>query len=350
MQIKNLIRENIRNLKPYTSARSLFSGDNAILLDANENGRDIFGQNLNRYPDPLQRDLKKYIADIKGVPAENIFLGNGSDEAIDLLFRIFCEPGKDEIIICPPTYGMYKVQANIHNTPIKKVLLDENFDLRPKEILKAVASTTKLLFLCSPNNPTGNLMSNDRVEYLIKNFSGIVVVDEAYIDYADSESWNQRVNEYSNLVVLQTFSKAWALAGARLGMAFASKEIIHYLNSVKFPYNINLLTQKAVLNILEQNGRPGVSFVKNLKEKKRLKSLLLQIGLVEKIYLSDANFLLVKMKNSDFIFNQLKNKKIIVRNRSKEPLCDGCLRVTIGTREENDLLINELKKMEGSLK
>ena len=347
MHLKNLVRENIRNLKPYTSARSLFSGDNATLLDANENGKDLFGQNLNRYPDPLQRALKEHISEIKNVAAENIFLGNGSDEAIDLLFRIFCEPSRDEIIICPPTYGMYKVQANIHNTPIKKVLLNEQFDLRPEEILKAVSTNSKILFLCSPNNPTGNLLSNDKIDYLLKKFRGIVVIDEAYIDYADSESWNQRVTEYENLVVLQTFSKAWALAGARLGMAFASTEIVHYLNSVKFPYNINLLTQKAVLNILQQNGRSGISFVKNLIEKKRLRNLLSQFPFVKKIYQSDANFLLVKMEHSDAIFNQLKNKKIIVRDRSQEPLCDECLRITIGTKEENDLLIHELNNLGG---
>lgn len=349
MEIKNLIRENIRQLKPYTSARSLFSGSDAILLDANENGLELFGEKLNRYPDPLQKELKKKIGKIKNISAENIFLGNGSDEAIDLLFRIFCEPVRDEIIICPPTYGMYKVQAHIHNTPIKEVLLDENFDLRPEAVLNAVNENTKMLFLCSPNNPTGNLLDEYRMDYLIHNFPGIVVIDEAYIDYAETVSWSQRLSEFENLVVLQTFSKAWALAGVRLGMAYASKEIIHYFNSVKFPYNINLLTQQSVMKYLEEELKAAEQFNINSNEKSRVESELMKMDFVKKVYPSDANFLLVKMEKSDTIFNYLKANNIIVRDRSNEPLCGDCLRITIGTKSENDLLINALKKINPSI-
>jgi histidinol-phosphate aminotransferase len=344
MEVQNLVRENIKRLKPYTSARSLFSGDDAILLDANENGLELFGEKLNRYPDPLQNELKKKIGKIKNISEENIFLGNGSDEAIDLLLRIFCEPGRDEIIICPPTYGMYKVQANIHNTPIKEVLLDENFDLRPEAILNAVSANSKILFLCSPNNPTGNLLDKIKMNYLINHFPGIVVVDEAYIDYAESDSWSQYLSEFENLVVLQTFSKAWALAGVRLGMAYASKEIVHYFNSVKFPYNINLLTQQSVLKCLDEGLKAADQFYINRDEKNRIELELIKMDVVKKVYPSNANFLLVKIKNSDAIFNYLKANNIIVRDRSNEPLCRDCLRITIGTKAENDLLINALMK------
>lgn len=343
MSIKNIVRENIRNLKPYTSARSLFNGGDALLLDANENGEDLFNGDLNRYPDPLQRELKNKIAKLKNVPAENIFLGNGSDEAIDLLFRIFCEPKKDNIIICPPTYGMYKVQANIHDVEIKEVLLNDDFDLRPEEVLKASNKNSKLLFICSPNNPTGNLMEINKVGYLIENFKGIVVVDEAYIDYVETDSWTTALDQFDNLIVLQTFSKAWALAGVRLGMAFASEEIIHYLNSVKFPYNINCLTQNRMFGFLDDCLKIGEQFYLNIDEKRRVELELIQLKMVEKIYPSDANFLLVKFKNSKAVFNYLKNKKIIIRDRSREPKCDNCLRITIGAKKENNLLLAALK-------
>lgn len=342
MKITDLVRKNIRDLKPYTSARSLFSGTDAVLLDANENGEDRFGNSLNRYPDPLQRKLKQRISQIKNVPAENIFLGNGSDEAIDLLLRIFCEPGQDEIITCPPTYGMYRVLANIHGTPIREVPLDENFDLRPEAILEAVSERTKLLFICSPNNPTGNAMSGDRMEFLFKNFPGIVVVDEAYGDFVSSGAGHlqgvRHLKTHPNLVVLQTLSKAWALAGARLGMAFASEEILHFFNAVKFPYNVSAPAQEAVLRALESGG---VEEMVNeiLAERKRLAERLLELPNVLKIYSSDANFLLVKFTDSDVVFQHLRGKKIIVRDRSKELGCEGCLRLTVGTKTENDLLI-----------
>ncbi len=350
MKIENLVRDNIRRLKPYSSARSEYSGTASVFLDANENGHDLFGGSLNRYPDPLQGALKERIAKQKKVAPENIFLGNGSDEAIDLLFRIFCTPGVDEAITCPPTYGMYQVQADIHGTPVRRVLLDENFQLRPQAILNELGSPLgvrgKLLFLCSPNNPTGNLLGADDIEFLLKNFPGIVVVDEAYGDFSSTPSWTQRLAEFPNLVVLQTFSKAWALAGARLGMAFASPEIIHYLNSVKYPYNVGLPTQRAVLAAFEKQDVATI-VDEILTERKRLAEALGQFDFVEKIYPSDANFLLVKMKDSPLIFNYLKQNGVIVRDRSKEPLCEGCLRITIGTGPENTRLLKLLEAFSG---
>ena len=339
MKIEQLIRKNIQNLRPYSSARSEFSGTASVFLDANENGHDLFGEALNRYPDPLQLAVKQRIAKLKGVPVESIFLGNGSDEAIDLLFRIFCEPGVDEVITCPPTYGMYRVQADIHGTPVRTVLLDENFQLRPSELLAAVSPKPKILFLCSPNNPTGNLLDPTAIEFLLRNFGGIVVVDEAYIDFAEgAKSWSQRLVEFPNLVVLQTLSKAWALAGARLGMAFASPEIIHYLNAVKYPYNVGLPTQRAVLSALEQGLDGTVSAI--IAERKKLETALANLDFVERIYPSDANFILVKMRDSSLIFNHLKQNGVVVRDRSREPLCEGCLRITVGTPLENERLID----------
>lgn len=343
--MKNLVRENIQKLKPYSSARSEYSGEAAVFLDANENGYDLFGETLNRYPDPLQTALKQGIAKLKKVPAENIFLGNGSDEAIDLLFRIFCVPGEDEIITCPPTYGMYKVQADIHATPVRMVLLDENFDLRTEAILEASSPKSKLLFLCSPNNPTGNLLNPAKVEFLLKNFPGIVVVDEAYNDFSGLPSWTHRLEEFPNLVVLQTFSKAWALAGARLGMAFASAEVIHYLNSVKYPYNVSLPVQRQVMEALTYGLAP--SFITDtIVERQRLSAALQQFSFVEKIYPSDANFLLVRFTDSVLIFNYLKSKSVVVRDRSREPLCQRCLRITVGTSSENDTLLKALSMFE----
>ncbi len=351
MQIENLIRKNILHLKPYSSARSEFSGAASVFLDANENGHDLHGSSLNRYPDPLQLAVKQRIATLNGVPPKCIFLGNGSDEAIDLLFRIFCEPGVDEAITCPPTYGMYQVQADIHGTPIRQVLLDENFQLRPEAVLDELGSPLgvrgrvrgKLLFLCSPNNPTGNLLDPAAVEFLLRNFRGIVVVDEAYIDFAEgAKSWSHRLAEFPNLVVLQTLSKAWALAGARLGMAFASPEIIHFMNSVKYPYNIGLPTQRAVL--LAMKGTylgPVVDAI--VAERKRLAVALAAFDFVEKIYPSDANFLLIKMRGNGLIFNHLKHNGVVVRDRSREPLCEGCLRITVGTVTENDQLLKLLE-------
>jgi histidinol-phosphate aminotransferase len=345
MQIQQLIRKNIRNLKPYSSARSEFSGTASVFLDANENGYDLFREELNRYPDPLQLAVKQQIAKLKAVPVESIFLGNGSDEAIDILFRIFCEPGIDEAITCPPTYGMYRVQADIHGTPVKEILVDKNFQLRPEAVLNELGPRLgvrgKLLFLCSPNNPTGNLLNPSAIEYLLRNFNGIVVVDEAYIDFAEgAKSWSQRLVEFPNLVVLQTLSKAWALAGARLGMAFASPEIIHYMNAVKYPYNVGLPTQRVALLALKNGIGTAVEAI--VSERKRLEKELARLDFVERIHPSDANFLLVKMSDSNLIFNYLKQNGVVVRDRSREPLCEGCLRITVGTPSENDQLLKLL--------
>ncbi len=310
----------------------------SVFLDANENGHDLFREELNRYPDPLQLAVKQQIAKLKAVPVESIFLGNGSDEAIDLLYRIFCEPGVDEAITCPPTYGMYRVQADIHGTAIRTVLLDENFQLQPRAVLDSAKASSKLLFLCSPNNPTGNLLDPSAIEHLLRNFNGIVVVDEAYIDFAEgAKSWSQRLEAFPNLVVLQTLSKAWALAGARLGMAFASPEIIHYMNAVKYPYNVGLPTQRVVLSALK-NGI-GTALETIVSERKRLETELGKLDFVERIYPSDANFLLVKMNDSNLIFNYLKQNGVVVRDRSREPLCEGCLRITVGTPSENKRLL-----------
>ncbi|MBK8563416.1 MAG: histidinol-phosphate transaminase [Saprospiraceae bacterium] len=340
-KVQNLIRSNIIQLRPYSSARSEFSGTASVFLDANENGHDLFGEALNRYPDPLQLVVKQRIAKLKGVPIESIFLGNGSDEAIDLLFRIFCEPGVDEAITCPPTYGMYRVQADIHGTPIRHVLLTEDFQLRPQAVLEAATPNSKLLFLCSPNNPTGNLLDPTAIEFLLRNFPGIVVVDEAYIDFAEgAKSCSQHLAEFPKLVVLQTLSKAWALAGARLGMAFASAEIIHYMNAVKYPYNVGLPTQRTVLSALETGLDGSVATI--IGERKKLETELAKLDLVERIYPSDANFLLVKMRDSTLIFNYLKQNGVVVRDRSREPLCEGCLRITVGTQQENDRLLELL--------
>lgn len=342
MDIQQLVRDNIRRLKPYSSARSEFTGQASVFLDANENGHDLHGGALHRYPDPMQWTVKEALSSLKGVPADHIFLGNGSDEAIDLLFRIFCEPGTDEVIVCPPTYGMYRVQADIHGTPVLSVLLDEDFGLRPQAVLEAVSPRTKIIFLCSPNNPTGNLLKADAVKMLLRQFQGIVVVDEAYIDFAVGiASWSQALAEFPNLVVLQTLSKAWALAGARLGMAFASPEIVHYLNAVKYPYNIGLPTQRAVLEALE--GTVLGPFVDALLvERKRLVKALARFDFVVKVFPSDANFVLVKLKDSDGLFIFLKQNGVVVRDRSHEAHCEGCLRITVGTASENETLLKLL--------
>jgi histidinol-phosphate aminotransferase len=350
--MKKLIRKNILNLKPYSSARSEFSGTASVFLDANENGYDLFGEALNRYPDPLQLVVKQQIAKLKGIPVESIFLGNGSDEAIDLLFRIFCEPGVDQAITCPPTYGMYRVQADIHGTPIRQVLLTEDFQLRPEAVLNELGSPLgirdKLLFLCSPNNPTGNLLDPTAIELLLRNFQGIVVVDEAYIDFAEgATSWSQRLADFPNLVVLQTLSKAWALAGARLGMAFASPEIIQYMNAVKYPYNVSLPTQRAVLAALETGLDGTVAAI--VAERKKLETALAELDFVEHIYPSNANFILIKMQDSNLIFNYLKQNGVVVRDRSREPLCEGCLRVTVGTQTENNRLLDLLATFNPSI-
>ncbi len=341
-KLENLIRDNVLKLKPYSSARHEFTGVAEVFLDANENP---FENGHNRYPDAYQRTLKKKISQIKGLPIENIFLGNGSDEVIDLIFRAFCDPNSDNILICPPTYGMYEVSANINAIAIKKVLLLENFQLDLNAIFQEIDSRTKLIFICSPNNPTGNSMQPTDVEYILKNFDGLVVVDEAYIDFSTQTSFSHFLDKYPNLVVLQTFSKAWGLAGIRLGMGLASVEIVTILNKIKPPYNVNTLTQQTALKALENTLEQKQQIKSILTEREKLNRAFEALPFVQKIYPSDANFLLLKTDNPNQIYNDLKAQKIIIRNRSNVELCEGCLRITIGTTVENDRLINALQNL-----
>lgn len=343
--IDKLLRPHIANLTPYSSARDEYSGKEGVFLDANENPiGSITEARFNRYPDPYQSHLKEKIAIIKDVPSSGIFLGNGSDEAIDLLFRAFCNPGKDNIIILPPTYGMYEVSAEINDVAIKKVNLTEDFQLRPAEILAKVDDFTKIIFICSPNNPSGNQMKKEAIIQILKGFEGLVVVDEAYIDFSASPSFTQLLDQYPNLLVMQTFSKAWGLASLRLGMAFASTDIIQVLNRIKPPYNISGLTQETVLAALGEVDKKDSMVAEILEERKNLDEALQKLPLVKKIYPSDANFLLVKIRGARQIYNYLIDNKIIVRDRSKVVLCEDCLRITVGTGQENRVLLEALKK------
>lgn len=343
--LDSLVRENIKRMTPYSSARHEFSGAATIFLDANENS---FGsplpQNYNRYPDPLQLPLKEKISSIKGVPVQNIFLGNGSDEAIDLLFRIFCEPGKDNIIIFPPTYGMYEVCAEVNNIEVKKVPLTTSFQLDMDALEASVNGHTKLIFVCSPNNPTGNSINRSDIEVLLNNFNGIVVIDEAYINYAKQKTFIPELTEYPNLVILQTLSKAWGLAGLRLGMAFAGQPLIDYMNKVKYPYNINSATQQLALEALGNISSVNNWTKTTVDQKEFLATELLKLPITQTVYPSDANFILVRLTGAKKIYEYLSAKGIIVRDRSKVILCDDCLRITIGTPEENKQLIEALKQ------
>ncbi len=342
--LSRILRENIRDLVPYSSARDEFQGEASVYLDANENS---FGSPLdtayNRYPDPLAGALKKRISEIKGVPPRNIFVGNGSDEAIDILFRAFCRPGIDNVIIVPPTYGMYEVSAKINDVAVKKVQLTAGFQLDMEGIAEAIDGNTRLIFICSPNNPTGNSMNREDVETIIANFDGLVVVDEAYINYSRQKTFIQELTEYANLVVLQTFSKAWGLAGLRLGMAFASEEIIEVFNKVKPPYNINEASQELVLQALQHVDTVNDWIRQTVAERENLARELADIPAVTRIYPSDANFILVRTEDPAGIYGHLVRQGIIVRDRSKVALCEGSLRITVGTPEENRLLIAALK-------
>jgi len=342
--LNKLVRDNIKKLKPYSSARSEFSGVAQVFLDANENA---FGSPLtkwyNRYPDPLQWELKKKISTIKNVASENILLGNGSDECIDLLIRAFCDPHKDNIIICPPTYGMYEVYAHINDVDVKEVPLHSNFQLNLEGLENAIDENTKLIFFCSPNNPTGNSMDREDIEMVLNNFDGIVVIDEAYINYSRNRSFVSELKDYPNLVVMQTFSKAWGLAALRLGMNFASTEIINILNKIKPPYNINQATQELALKALDHLEDVNTMIKETVKERESLVKDLVQLPSVQKVYPSDANFVLTKMMDATSIYNYLKEKGIIVRNRSNVILCEDCLRITVGTPKENEQLITALK-------
>ncbi|HWV72191.1 MAG TPA: histidinol-phosphate transaminase [Pseudosphingobacterium sp.] len=344
ININTLLRENIKKLVPYSSARDEFKGEATILLDANENA---FGSplsfNYHRYPDPLQLKLKNKLSQIKGVPTNNIFLGNGSDEAIDILFRAFCRPGVDNIIIVPPTYGMYEVSANINDIAIKKVNLTPNFQLNLEGIAEAIDEQTKLIFICSPNNPTGNAINRDDIETILSNFNGLVVVDEAYINFAKQKSFIQELLEYNNLVVLQTLSKAWGLAGLRIGMAFASQEIIDIFNKIKPPYNINEASQILALEALDNIDEVNNWIKETVKEREVLSKMLGTLPFVQHVYPSDANFLLTKADNPKDIYNYLVELGIIVRDRSSVILCENCLRITVGTPQENKELLIALQ-------
>jgi histidinol-phosphate aminotransferase len=343
--LDKILRANVKKLIPYSSARSEFEGDAQIFLDANENslGSSI-DVNFNRYPDPLQKQLKQKLSTIKNISIENIFVGNGSDEAIDLLIRAFCNPGVDNILIFPPTYGMYEVAAEINDVAINKVLLTEDFQLNIEAAKNAIDSNTKIVWVCSPNNPTGNLLAEESIEWLLKNFHGIAVIDEAYIDFVSQNSWIKRLSEFPNLVVLQTLSKAWGLAGLRVGFAYASSAIINILNKIKPPYNISEATQQLALEALqnEEQAKEKTSIL--IQQKVRLLEAFQQFDFIKKIYPSDANFILIKVENANDLYKYLLSKTIVVRNRSSQPLCENSLRVTVGTPEENDQLLMALKK------
>lgn len=343
--LDSVLRENIKRVKPYSSARDEYKGTEGIFLDANENPFGSVTERLvNRYPDPMQRDVKDALGLIKQITLDRIFLGNGSDEPIDLLIRALCEPGKDSILILPPTYGMYEVSASINNVHIIQVPLSESYDLEMDKILQAVTATTKIIFICSPNNPTGNSMDAEKVKTILKSFNGIVVVDEAYIDFASDKGFVSMLDQYPNLVVLQTFSKAWGMAALRLGIAFASKEIIAVLNKIKPPYNINLITQEYALEALNKNEQKDAMVKAILQEREWLRSELSKLPVCLHLYPSDANFVLIRTKDGKKVYDFLVDHKIITRDRSKIILCEGCIRITVGTSQENKTLIDVLKK------
>lgn len=341
-ELNKLVRKNILALKPYSSARDEFKGEAEVYLDANENP---YPSGYNRYPDPLQWKVKELLAQQKGVNAEQIFLGNGSDEAIDLLIRVFCEPNQDSVMITEPTYGMYRVCANINAVNLKNVLLTRDYQLDIKGILKTADASTKIIFLCSPNNPTGNLLKVEDIFFILNQFPGLVVVDEAYIDFAGDVSLIKELKNYPNLVILQTFSKAWGLAGLRLGMCFASEGIIALLNKVKYPYNVNIKTQELAIEALLQVAKKNKAVTEILSERDDLTTALEQIPFINKVYPSDANFVLVAMENAPAIYQKLMQQGIIVRDRSTVVLCESSLRITIGTPEENKKLMNTLKAL-----
>jgi len=345
MMIENLLRKNIQRLKAYSSARDDFKGEANIYLDANESP---FENGLNRYPDPYQSELKIAIAKWKSINSENIVLGNGSDEIIDLVFRSFCEPLIDNVVLIKPSYGMYEVLAQINNIEINEVELNKDFSLNSNKILEKVNDKTKLLIICSPNNPSSNVFDEREIENLLHNFKGIVFIDEAYIDFSESESWLTRLENFPRLIVSQTFSKGLGYAGIRLGMMFASKEICSIINKVKAPYNVNTLTQNKALEILEK--KEFVAQINDIKkEKEKLEKHLKTISLVEKIFPSDANFLLVKVKDASLLYKKLAEDGIIVRNRSNMLHCENSIRISVGTNEENENLIKTLKKIEAAI-
>ena len=340
--LKSLVRPNIWSLKPYSSARDEYSGHEAhTFLDANESP---YNSPYNRYPDPLQRELKQQIAVLKDVRPEQIFLGNGSDEAIDLVFRVFCTPGRDNIVTIEPSYGMYEVCADINNVECRKVPLNERFDIEARQIMQVCNDCTKVIFLCSPNNPTGNTLSRSEIRTVLEQFSGIVVIDEAYSEFSSQPQWRPEIDRYPNLIVLNTLSKAWASAGIRLGMAFAQPDIIALFNKVKYPYNVNVLTQRQAKQILER--RPDVDdWVKlTINERLSLMYAVNELDICQQVFPSEANFFLARFTDANRIYDYLVNEGIIVRNRSRVKLCDDCLRITIGSPQENTTLLSALRR------
>ncbi len=345
LNIINLIRENIKNINPYSSARDEYkdaTSNEMVFLDANENP---FENGVNRYPDPQQNSVKDLLSAIKNVSKKNILLGNGSDEVLDLIFRAFCEPKEDNIISLPPTYGMYSVLANINNIENRKILLTQDFQPKVDEILSKVDANSKILFLCSPNNPSGNSFSSDKVAELLQKFNGLVVIDEAYIDFSDEKSWLEKLEDYPNLIITQTLSKAYGLAGIRLGVCYASESIIAILNNIKPPYNVNELTQQKAIERLQKVDKVQEEIVAIKAQRNQLITQLKEINFIEEIYPTDCNFVLVKVDDATKRYNQLVAKGIVVRNRTTQPLCKNTLRFTIGTKDENEKLIKVLKEI-----
>jgi len=344
MKIENLVRDNVKNMKPYSSARDEFKEftSNMVFLDANENP---FENGVNRYPDPQQANVKIELSKLKEIPENQILMGNGSDEVLDLIFRAFCEPKQDNIITLPPTYGMYKVLATLNNVEEREVILTNDFQPNIKQILDAIDENSKILFLCSPNNPTGNSFSEENVEELLNKFKGLVVLDEAYIDFSSQISWLKRLSEFPNLIITQTLSKAYGMAGIRLGICYSSPEIIAVLNKIKPPYNVNKLTQqKALKRILTRNKvQKEIEII--LEERKKLQHKLKSVSYIEMVYETDANFILVKVDDAGKRYKQLIEKGIVIRNRTTQPLCENTLRLTVGTNRENKLLIKALKEI-----
>jgi histidinol-phosphate aminotransferase len=347
LDILKLIRSHLLYLKSYSSARDEYEGEKGVFLDANENAIGSVNEKLfNRYPDPHHLELKQKLSKVKNISLERIFIGNGSDEPIDLLIRIFCRPGIDNVIVCPPTYGMYAVSAAINDIEVREAQLNDDFQLNTSLIDDLTDNNTKILFLCSPNNPTGNLLREHDIENLLSNFPGIIVIDEAYIDFANNKSWINRLHEYPNLVILQTFSKAWGLANLRIGMCFASSLIIFYLEKIKPPYNVNGFSQKAAIEALENENIKN-KYVQMLNdERERLKTELAKFTFIKHVFHSDVNFLLIRTDDAKKLYDYLIEHGIIVRNRSNLPLCQNTLRITIGTFNENNQLLSVLKKFE----
>jgi len=345
--INNLIRENIKSLKPYSSARDEYKDATTaemIFLDANENP---FENGVNRYPDPQQNSVKDVLSKIKNIDKKNILLGNGSDEVLDLIFRAFCEPKEDNVVTLPPTYGMYAVLANLNNIENRKVLLNTDFQPEVDAILNVVDANSKILFLCSPNNPSGNSFTAEKVEYLLTNFKGLVVIDEAYIDFSEQESWLKRMEEFPNLIITQTLSKAYGMAGIRLGVCYASAEIIQILNNIKPPYNINQLTQLRAINRLQNLEEVENEISQLISERNHLKKELeCCVGFIEKVYPTDSNFLLIKVDDAAKRYKQLIEYGVVIRNRTNEPLCENCLRISVGISEENEKLLRTLKEIQ----